>query len=149
MNRHPAADAPAVVVRWRALRPGELDHERLWLGVSLAAAVLCLGWLAFRLPLPQCAFRAWTGFPCLTCGTTRTVQALLEGNLAAAILLNPLAVLALAGIAVFNLYALTVLALRLPRLRVEHISARGALSLRIAAGGAVAINWAWLLWKRV
>ncbi len=42
--------------------------------------------------LPPCPFRALTGLPCPTCGTTRALLALANGHPGAALLENPLAV---------------------------------------------------------
>ncbi len=36
-----------------------------------------------------CLFRSATGLPCPSCGTTRSVQALMQGNVPLALLLNP------------------------------------------------------------
>ena len=49
---------------------------------------------------------------------TRATLKLLQGDLAAAFALNPLYLMGLAALAAFNIYAVIVLAGRLPRLRV-------------------------------
>lgn len=51
---------------------------------------------AFGLPLPPCPLRTFTGIPCPGCGAGRSISALLEGNVAAAIDHNVLVPLALA-----------------------------------------------------
>ncbi len=40
-----------------------------------------------------CLFRSATGIPCPSCGTTRSVQALLHGNWPQALWLNPLGII--------------------------------------------------------
>ena len=68
----------------------------LWAVLAAAAVALRPLWLAVAPGLPGCAFRAITGIPCPTCGTTHAAVALLQGHLLAALAANPLA--ALAGI---------------------------------------------------
>jgi hypothetical protein len=131
--------------QWRRLRPGELDAELIWLCVTLASAALGSIWLALHLPVPRCTFLTVTGFPCVTCGATRAAMALLRGDLAAAFWLNPLVLVGMAAVALFDLYALTVLLARAPRLRVAF-STRRARPLLVAISCAVLLlNWIYLL----
>jgi hypothetical protein len=136
-------------VTWRRLRKGECDHEMLWLGVSAVVVPLGVFWLRFGLPTPPCAFHAFTGCPCPTCGATRALRQFIHGNLPGALHFNPLAVCAFIALLLYDAYAAAVLALRLPRLRIESIAPRTARRLRIALLGAVAINWLWLFYARV
>lgn len=129
---------------WRRLRGGEIDHEAIWLGVSLAAAGLAWSWTRLALPTPRCPLRALAGIPCPTCGATRCVTHLLHGEWGAALAANPLVFGALAALVLFDLYALTVLAARQPRWRWMP-SPHGAAWLRGALVVAVLVNWAWLL----
>jgi len=41
-----------------------------------------------------CLFKYTTGIPCPSCGTTRSLLLLLEGNIADAVLINPLGIIA-------------------------------------------------------
>ena len=43
--------------------------------------------------LPACTFKKLTGLPCALCGGTRSAQAFLHGDFAAALYLNPLSLL--------------------------------------------------------
>ena len=130
-------------VYWRRLRPGELDHELIWLLVTVTGAAIGAAWLAMHLPWPRCNFRALFGIPCVTCGSTRAATALLNGDVATAWAWNPLATVAMLAIAVFDLYALCVLVGRAPRLRVHLGSAKWPLVGMIATAGA--LNWLYLL----
>ena len=134
---------------WRPLRRGELDHEALWLGVSLAALVVAWLWVRGGLASPACFFHEMTGWPCPGCGSTRCVRYALRGAFHAAFLVNPLMGATLAGIALFDLYAATVLALRLPRWRPGKVSARTALTLRAGSVALLVANWLWLVRTRV
>ena len=69
---------------WRPLRRGELDHESLWLGVSLAALVFAWAWVRLGLANPACVFHEVTGWACPGCGATRCVRYALRGAFVAA-----------------------------------------------------------------
>ncbi|HEY2139058.1 MAG TPA: DUF2752 domain-containing protein, partial [Chthoniobacterales bacterium] len=103
---------------WRRIPPKEFNHELVWLVISVAAAGGGAGWLGLHLPWLRCPFLAMTGYPCLTCGATRCAISLLHGNFSSAWSWNPLAFVALCGVALFDVYALVVLGARLRRLRV-------------------------------
>ncbi len=134
---------------WRRLRPGETDHEALWLGVTLGSLVVAWCWLRLGLPQPQCVFHLVTGCACPTCGATRCVRFALGGNFPAALAINPLFFATLGAMALYDLYAATVLALRLPRLRADTLPAWAGKAARFTAVGAIAVNWAWLIWRGV
>ena len=134
---------------FRALHPGELDHEKLWLGVGVASCLLGGAWLAMDLPLPECNFRRFTGLPCPTCGSTRAVRALREVDLLGAFHWNPLVTLGFAAAGLYLVYAVVVLLFRLPRFRPAPPSARGQLALRIGAAAVLLVNWAYLFWAKV
>jgi hypothetical protein len=131
--------------QWRRLRPGELDAELIWLSVTVASAALGLVWLALQLPFPRCTFRAITSLPCVTCGATRAAIALAEGDLRAAFWLNPLVFIGMAAVAVFDVYALSVLVARAPRLRADFSSRQARPVLVGISCGALLLNWIYLL----
>jgi hypothetical protein len=132
----------------RRLRPGEFDHERVWLAVSLVSALI--GWAVLQagLPLPQCTWHQVTGLPCPGCGGTRCVRALVEGSLWKAFMMNPLAFIGLGLIGLYDLYAATVLIFRLPRIRIDHMPEWLGSITRFGAAAAVLGNWAWLIVAR-
>ena len=123
----------------------ETNHEAIWLAVSAGALAAASIWLALGLPWPICVFHDLTGLPCLTCGATRCTMALLHGNVTTAWWWNPLAFLALGGLALFDLYALTVLLFRAPRLRIVALTQRVKNFTRLAVVIALALNWIFLL----
>src|SRR5262245_55658791 len=99
------------MIRIRAPRGG------LPLGAILAACggviALAVGLLHLaRLPIPVCVFKAVTGWPCPTCGSTRAVGRLLEGDLPGAFAMNPLAVMVALAILLWGLADLVLLARR-------------------------------------
>ena len=125
--------------------PQEIDHELVWLTVSLGAGCALAAWLAAHLPTPQCVFHSLTGFPCLTCGATRAASQFFHGHFAAALLFNPLAFLAFCGLIVFDLYALGVLVARAPRLRPGNFTPNEKRFVRAAVVVLLAGNWLYLL----
>jgi hypothetical protein len=135
------------LVRRRVPAKG-IDHELIWLVVSVTAGAL--GVLAFGLGLqwPRCPFLAITGFPCLTCGATRATMAFFHGNLSLAWWWNPLALLALCGVVAFDLYAVAVLFGRSGRIRIVDWTRFEKNFVRIAVVFVLAVNWIYLLSHR-
>jgi len=84
-------------VRFRRAAQEERQLAWLWGLLALAAVALRPVWLALAPVAPRCPFKALTGLPCPSCGTTRAAVALLHGDVLGAMLSNP--VTALAGIA--------------------------------------------------
>jgi len=124
-------------------RPGGVP-----LGAILAAcALVAIGTIAVlhldRLPFSLCVFKAVTGLPCMTCGTTRALARLARLDLAGALAMNPLVTLAALTLLP---WAAADLAL-LPRGRALslELSPAAARVARIAAVTAVLANWAWLV----
>jgi hypothetical protein len=132
----------------RRLAPGEFDHEMVWLAVSLAAVVGGAVWLRLGLLWPQCPFLAMTGYPCLTCGATRCSIAFFHADVARALSWNPLVLVALFGVVLFDVYAAIVLVTRGARLRVVDWTRMEKRMVRIAVVALIAVNWAYLLAHR-
>lgn len=133
---------------WRRISPGEFDHELVWLVVSVTAALGGGLWLSLGLPWLRCPFLSVTGYPCLTCGATRCAMALFHGDITRAWMWNPLAFVALGGVAVFDLYAAIVLIMRWPRLRSVEWTQAQKNAARISAVALIAVNWIYLLAHR-
>ncbi len=129
----------------RQLEPGEIDLELLTLAVSLGGLGLAASWLALHLPWPICLFHAITGHPCATCGATRSAMAFFHGQFFTALKWNPLAFVFYCGLSIFNAYALAVLILRKPRLRIGSLSAVERRFSRYAFLGLFALNWVYVL----
>ena len=132
----------------RRLAPREIDHELLWLVISLGTFLGLLLWLSAGWATPQCAFRAITGLPCLTCGATRSAWQFLHGHFLTSLRFNPLAFLAYCGIAIFDLYAIAVLIARTPRLRLSNFTRFEKLVVRILVIALLSGNWLYLVVAR-
>ncbi|MCX7044544.1 MAG: DUF2752 domain-containing protein [Candidatus Sumerlaeota bacterium] len=132
----------------RRLKPHELNHELLWSLVGLCAMGGVIGWVYFLGPPPlQCQFHAITGYPCLTCGSTRALLALARLDVFSAFRYNPLCAIAWAAWLLYVPYGLVVSFGNLPRLRWS-LSNRDWFILRFAIPLSAIANWAWLIWDK-
>jgi uncharacterized protein DUF2752 len=129
----------------RPLAPGETNHELLWLSVSSGGLALAATWLALKLPWPICLFHALTGHPCLTCGATRSAVAFFHAQFLAAFQWNPLAFVFYCALSIFNVYALGVIIMHSPRLRIARLSASERKFIRSSIIALFALNWVYLL----
>lgn len=119
-----------------------------------AGVILATAWVALMsvwLPTswtPGCLFKAWTGYPCLTCGAYRCLTALRAGHLTRAFQVQPLlATLAMtSGVWVFYVIGGNLAGLSRVRL---HLTRREAWLLAGAAVMAVLGNWAYLIARGV
>lgn len=132
----------------RSLGPGELNHELLWLSVSIGSLACAAVWFSFGLPWPSCVFHDLTGLPCLTCGATRSAIEFFHGHFLSAWKWNPLAFIAYCALAIFNVYASIVLIRRAPRLRLAHFAAGDKNLLRVTVIALLGLNWLYLLVSR-
>lgn len=92
-------------------------------------------------PLPPCPLRALTGLYCPGCGSTRCLHALVHLDLAGALAMNPLLVLALLPLAVLALHGAGLLPQRLQPLR-DRLAAPG-MWLVVLLAYAVLRNLPW------
>jgi len=132
-------------LRVRRLSPGEIDHELIWLSVSVASLGLAAAWLTIGLPWPRCIFHEITSMPCVTCGMTRCGIQFFHAHFLAALKWNPLVFTALCGVTAFDLYAFATLATRAPRLRICLYKQTAKTFVRSAVVSALALNWTYLL----
>jgi len=136
----PAAAVPRLVMR--VLERDERQLAYLWGVLAVSSLLLRPVWLAAAPLLPHCAFRAITGVPCLSCGTTRAAVALLNGHLVDALAANPLAALAGLGFLLGGLLAPVWAALGLP---VPRLSRPPAGALRISLVLLLLAGWSWVI----
>jgi Protein of unknown function (DUF2752) len=132
-------------LRVRRLSPGEIDHELIWLSVSLASLGLAATWLTIGLPWPRCMFHEITSLPCVTCGMTRCGIQFFHAHFLTALKWNPLVFAALCGLTAFDLYAFATLATRGPRLRISFDTQTARTFVRGAVISALVLNWIYLL----
>jgi hypothetical protein len=102
-----------------------------------------IGWWRGTGGAVLCAFRVATGAPCPGCGGTRAILAMLRGDFAGAVRLNPLVFVVAAAAAV-----VLVLRLALGLKPVAHLSRRGRWAAVVTILIAVLANWVYLLSAR-
>ena|SRR5215831_4406142 len=129
----------------RRLEQGEIDHELVWLGASLASLGIAVAWFMLGLPWPRCVFHEISGLPCVTCGMTRCAIQFFHGHFLAALKWNPLVFAVLCGVIAFDVYALATLVTRAPRVRINVSTQRAKAFLRVSVISALALNWMYLL----
>jgi hypothetical protein len=127
LNAPPAARSSRVLAWW-------------WFVAS--ATVLAAAPLAPSLAaaLPACPLRRWTGIPCLTCGGTRAVVSLAEGDPVGAFSLNPAVTVAAVAFVAGGIAAPFWLAFggKVPEL--ASLSTRA----RVALAAALLASWLWV-----
>src|SRR3954468_12770357 len=124
-------------------RPGATPLGLVFLA---CAAIIAIGVGLLHLdhmPVAFCAFKAVTGLPCLTCGTTRAFARLFRLDLPGALAMNPM----MASVAVAMVpWGMADLAfLRSGRAVALEVSPRWAPFVRTAALSLAAVNWAYLI----
>jgi hypothetical protein len=136
-------------MRWRYLRPGELDHEVVWLSVTVAGTLIAWIWLKSGIPTPVCVFHEITGIACPGCGATRCVRNVMRGDLTSAFFMNPMVFITGVLFALYDAYAAVVLAFRLRRLRFEAIPTWLGATARFGIPALILLNWGWLVYSKV
>lgn len=117
------------------------------LGTSIVALAVAFWLPAAGVPMLECRFRRWTGFPCPTCGYTRGVKAVLHGELRRALSDCPAAVLVTVVFVIMALTSVTALL----RGRPWPVNGDTAVRRRQASVGflvvmvLVLLNWIWRL----
>lgn len=142
--------APAIVGRQTPpsrtalrARPGAVPVGAILAACAIAAmGVVTLAPLD-RLPFSLCIFKAVTGVPCLTCGTTRALSRLARLDIAGALAMNPLVA---SGALLLLPWAVADLVLMPARRAVAlELSPAAARAARVAFAAAVVLNWIWLV----
>ena len=114
----------------------------LFLAFAAVVALAALTWLPGC--VPRCPLKVWAGIPCLTCGGVRALQALLAGDVAGALRLQPLLTLLAFVTVVWIGYGLLAPWLRISRIRID-LTHRERLRLAASVAILVAANWAYLV----
>jgi hypothetical protein len=135
-----------VKLEWQQV--GTVDHELIW-GSLAVLAVLCSVFVPVLDLLEaahyRCPFRAVTGVPCPTCGTTRAFIAMGSLEVGRAFRTNPLAAVFWVGLLAYGPFALTCSLLGTRRPRLTEVSERARWLLVAAGGSILAANWIYVL----
>ena len=129
-------------MRFSRPTPEERQVALLWGLVAVSSVALRPLWLALAPFMPSCPFRALTGVPCPTCGTTHAAVALLHGEVRAALAANPLAAAAGIAFVVGGVAAPLWAAFSLP---VPQLPAPLPRWSRALMGAVLLASWAWVI----
>jgi hypothetical protein len=120
-----------------------------WAVMPILAAALASGGIVVhllhldRLPMVFCFFKAATGIPCMTCGSTRALARLAHLDVFGAMRVNPLATIALSTVIVLGLVEL-VLWMQGRTLSIS-LSPRQIRWSWVLAGLLLMVNWVYLI----
>ncbi len=129
----------------RRLDRSEIDHELIWGTVALFIFGVAR-WFPFGyFPPPACPFKVLTGYPCCTCGMTRSFLAFVRADLLLAFAWNPLVALGAVGGALYLCYAFIVLVFRLPRIRWSLTARWERIAVRVGVVALFLANWIYLI----
>jgi hypothetical protein len=123
--------------------PDQIEFGMIFGGIALAM----LG-VSKLLPIlaiaPDCVFKALTGIPCLTCGSTRSVVHLSHGDILSAFALNPLTTLCLISAILYLIYSLISAAFDLPRIGLLLTNSESTM-IRAGAVMLLLAQWTYLI----
>jgi hypothetical protein len=124
-------------------RAGATPLGAIFLACGLVVAAV-VGLLHLdRLPGTFCAFKAVSGLPCMSCGTTRAFARLFSLDLPGAVTMNPLSAAVALALVPWGLADLALL--RRGRALALEISPAVAPLVRVTAVPLACANWAYLI----
>ena len=94
--------------------------------------------------LPSCQFKAFTGFPCPTCGTTRSLVHLANGDLPGSLLMNPAVALGMIAAILWLLYNTIIVLFATSRFTLSFTRSESN-TARAAALALLLLNWWYLV----
>jgi Protein of unknown function (DUF2752) len=134
-----------------------MSRTRLYLllGILTISGYAYLGYSLFyshsHSGITVCPIKLITGIPCPSCGTTRSVIALLKGHFTDAAYINPLGFLAATAMAVLPFWLLYDLLLKKDTLSINYTKAENYLKSKpifiVAAACLMVTNWIWNIYK--
>jgi hypothetical protein len=125
-------------------RTGRFPTGATIVGAGAVAAVAVRLLRLDQLPFPLCTFRAVTGIPCMTCGSTRALGRLAALDLPGAFVMQPLITAIGLLLIVWGLADLALFTLRRRALSLD-CTAREALGITWVVLALALANWAYLI----
>lgn len=135
-----------------------MNRNRLYavLGVACAAGY---GWLFYAIAtdlkhsdFTPCIIKSITGIACPSCGSTRALMMLLEGNVAASVMMNPIGLILAIIMVLVPVWLVADLALKKATMFEVYKKAErliGTKWIAVILIGLVLANWAWNIYKDV
>jgi hypothetical protein len=130
------------VLRWTPLSVAERQLAWIWGGLALSVVALKPLWPLIAPFLRPCLFRSITGVPCPSCGATRSVFALLDGDVSGALSLNPLV---FAGTVAFLVGGVVAPLWAWRRGTAPRLPRPLPWSIRLGLVALILLNWIWLI----
>jgi hypothetical protein len=127
--------------------------------ILLLLTIGSYGWIGYHLIHTEshessttlCLFKNVTGIACPSCGVTRSVLTLLDGNILEAAFINPLGLLAMLLLLVIPIWIMADLTLNKTSLLGVYTKSEGFIRKKkfvyIPAFTLIAINWIWNITK--
>lgn len=133
----------------------EVRERKLYILFSIAS-VAGYSWLAFSLMYNRkhtgvCIFKTVTGIPCPSCGSTRSVISLLNGDLLPALLYNPFGYIIIAVMIVMPVLLIYDMLFRKKVLYRLYLKSENILRYKAVAIPLIALvilNWIWNIIKQ-
>ncbi len=131
---------------WIQQKQTETDFELIYAPLAILLFLFVRFMPAKFFAAFSCPFLEISGLPCPSCGATRALILVSHGEIIQGLKMSPLFAALLLGGLVFAGYALAVISLRLPRLRLVSLGRYGHLILGAVIGGSLLLNWGYLIW---
>ncbi len=123
-------------------RPAELVHM-VWGPIAILFIITAGIFKNIAPHLPNCVFHEITGFPCPTCGGTRSLIALSQFDLGSSFMLNPLVPLFALGLIIFSMLFL-IGAVTRKSVKIK-LTERWKRVIRYSVFFLIALNWIFLI----
>jgi len=133
-------------------------QRKFYLFLSLFLSMVW-GWGAYNFlfgaanPLRVCLFRTVTGIPCPSCGTTRSVNALLHMHPGEAFFINPLGYVAVLAALVLPVWLMHDIFRRSNSCYRFYLSVEKRFNTKpvfaVLFFGLITVNWAWNIYKHL
>lgn len=132
-------------VFWERLSENALDHEIIWGSIGLLVLLAARFFPFSRFPKLPCFFHQLTGYPCPSCGMTRSFIFASHFNFSAAVMINPLGSCLFVFTLIFVFYAFIVILFRTRRIRIRVTKKWEGVFIRITVIAVFIINWIYLI----
>jgi hypothetical protein len=122
---------------------GRIEFGIIYGGIALLA-LFAGRFLPVLALAPSCMFKSLTGVPCPTCGATRSIVFLSQGDVVSAFTMNPLIVACVLSAVLYLPYSLFTLVFDRPRIDVA-LSEKEKDRIRAMALLLILLNWMYLV----
>ncbi|MHB8843449.1 MAG: DUF2752 domain-containing protein [Nitrospirota bacterium] len=123
----------------RSRNPGEIEFGIIF-GSMAVMALIAARFLPLTDMAPSCVFKTFTGFPCPTCGTTRSLVRLANGDLTGSLLMNPAVALGMIAAILWLLSNTIIVLLDTSRFTLSFTRSESNM-VRVAALTLLLLNW--------